>query len=120
MISKELLSEVLNISINLIELNPILENNKNDIGYLLKGSQNTVHEVHRNHKRINIYELAHKCKEWALKHGYLLESGLAVCFEKGFCEIYTTRKPYQKINEVLHNTEPEAIFKACEWVMTNQ
>ena len=110
--SKELLSEVLNIHIGLIELKPILENNKTDVAYLLKGSQNTAQEVHRNHKRINIYELAHKCKEWAHKLGFMVQSYQ-----------YNTKARVDllkscDIDEIfIEETEPEAIFKACEWIM---
>lgn len=62
MISRELLSEVLGI--NTIQMSPIQEDNM--IGYLVYGSQNTLSEIRSNHKRINIYELAHKnLKQWA-------------------------------------------------------
>lgn len=71
---------------------------------------------------INIYEFAHMCKEWAFKQGYDL-----VCKRK-----YTlTRSTYYECNvEKLLNyifyfeeefsseqSEQEAIFKACEWIM---
>lgn len=63
MISKELLSEVLGI--RTIVMDPILEP-MSKIGYLVYGSQNTIQEVKKNHKQINIYELAHKnLKQWA-------------------------------------------------------
>jgi hypothetical protein len=58
-------------------------------------------------ERINIYELAHKCKEWAFKHhNIILWSGLNTChyhtpiIEKSFTK----------------DTEAEAIFKACQWI----
>lgn len=65
----------------------------------------------------NIYELAHKCKEWAYTKGMreiLSADGVAyidkengVLDEGGFY-------PEQWFSA---NTEPEAIFKACQWIM---
>lgn len=59
-------------------------------------------------EEINIYELAHKCKEWAMDKGYYTESGLtgklAQCLVVG-------------VKHFLADTEPEAIFKACEWIL---
>ena len=59
---------------------------------------------------INIYELAHKCKEWAYEKGYQLAS-----YPSGK-DWYVCRDPYKEPYEG-DNTEPEAIFKACEWIM---
>ena len=67
---------------------------------------------------INIYELAHKCKEWALKNGCVLNS----CeYEKeANCE---AKHPFREdrffgdLKDFEANTEPEAIFKACEWIL---
>lgn len=58
---------------------------------------------------INIYELAHKCKEWALCRNKCLSStpyckGLYVCTILGD-DMFEAE------------TEPEAIFKACEWLL---
>lgn len=120
MISKELLSEVLNIHIGLIELKPILENNKTDIGYLLKGSQNTVHEVHNNHKRINIYELAHRCKEWALKKDKYKWLFSYKAFIDCWCDIVDNHNRKNIIMSFRADTEPEAIFKACQWILEDK
>ena len=75
MISKELLSEVLETKAWDIKIS-------NNILICLIGDGSEY--------RLNIHELAHKCKEWACTYKYLLESG---------------------------STEPEAIFKACQWIL---
>lgn len=107
-ISRELLSEVLGI--NTILMNPILEP-ENKIGYLVYGSQNTPQEVRNNHKQINIYEFAFKCKEWALTKGYFIYSTNELSFIKTFSletiETFSNGK----------DTEIECILKACEWIL---
>lgn len=81
-ISKELLSEVLGI--HTILMDPIIEP-ENKVGYLVYGSQNTLQEVRKNHKQINIYEFVFiKCKEWALKQGYFIYSTNELSFIKTF------------------------------------
>jgi len=69
---------------------------------------------------INIHELAHKCKEWAttlkLKR-YQLYSGFNNT--NATCEVFSgaviqTEKMFKS------SIEPEAIFKACEWVRENK
>ena len=65
---------------------------------------------------INIYELAHKCKEWAIDlyggEAYFMRSGNYVDWfcETGFTNGFDTKK-------FTAGTELEAIFKACEWIM---
>lgn len=101
MISKELLSDVLNNhNIEHFEI----ENNylwlQTDGGYL--------------NKNISIYELAHKCKEWALGKDFVLYSG-STHRTKGYrCDIYT--KDGDVDEDFVSDTEPKAIFKACEWI----
>ena len=103
MISKELLSEVLNnkkilLSKNdlLIEDNVLLFDNK--CNYLVN---------------INLYELAHKCKEWAKQKEYWSISG----YDEGyFCMLHDMPD-----NRFFYaETELEAIFKACEWILKNK
>ena len=77
---------------------------------------------------INIYELAHKCKEWAntldmvkLQNNYQITSkqdwiGGVVCAKAWILDInddlsYTSE---------MCISEPEAIFKACEWVLNEK
>ena len=110
-ISKELLSEVLGI--HTILMNPIIEP-RNNIGYLVYGSQNTLEEVRRNHKQINIYEFAFKCKDWALSKGYFIYSTHELSFIKSLSletiETFANGK----------DTEIECIIKACEWLLSKE
>lgn len=63
---------------------------------------------------INIYELAHKCKEWALKHHYKVISKPDNV--PGLWKAYVNLSLTSKHGEVA-DTEPEAIFKACQWIL---
>ena len=77
----------------------------------------------RYYDRINIYEFAFKCKEWAFKNGrYVLQSQSYTVkdykFTKGaFC--YTHFSMSGIGNSHWADTEPEAIFKACNWILEN-
>ncbi len=108
MISKALLSEVLKETIR--EVYKIGSNSnfkQNTLLFKLYGSGELCH--------INIYELAHKCKEWALKHHYKVISKPDNV--PGLWEAYVNLSLTSKHGEVA-DTEPEAIFKACQWILT--
>ena len=98
--SKELLSEVLNDKKILLSKNDLLIGDNvllfdNQCNYLVN---------------INIYELAHKCKEWAKKKEYWAISG----YDEGyFCMLHDM--PDNRFFNA--STEIEAIFKACEYIM---
>ena len=69
---------------------------------------------------INIYELAHKCKEWAYKEGFIIDTGFHKYYINQFnanCYgwVSSNISIKQHFNEC---TEHEAIFKACEWILT--
>ena len=71
------------------------------------------------HRYWSIYEIAHKCKEWALKkHELAIFSG-SEGFQSSWFEakVYETRdyKLFQ-IRSEAGLTELDAIFKACEWI----
>jgi len=86
----------------------------------------------------NIYELAHKCKEWAFTKGYLVTSGTN--YSDNYLDdlpnndlinwySYAIEKPtsfFQVMYEMdMPNcfdgdTEHEAIFKACQWILDNK
>lgn len=104
MISKELLSAVLK------EKRVILD-------YEISISKNEIHYGHIDIEEdgfINIYELAHKCKEQALNLGYILYSTV-----HGY-ECYIDSRNFIDNTPVrfLAGSEPEAIFKACQWILT--
>ena len=78
-------------------------------------------------KEWNIYELAFKCKEWAYTNKYRLSSGQHRLNTKQehyinnqiasyFCSVYYITNDDSDI-QIDANTEPEAIFKACEWLL---
>ena len=64
---------------------------------------------------INIYELAHKCKEWVYKNGYVIQSGRDVLTESQFIARVMKKSLVQY--DGIAQSEPEAIFKACQWIM---
>jgi hypothetical protein len=104
MISKKLLSEVLSLKY------PI-----RIIHHFCKGQNALNYDLHVEcalfQESINIYELAHRCKEWAYSKGYDIYSD---CNGADVCNIGSN----YSIAPFHHNvTEPEAIFKACEYIM---
>ena len=75
----------------------------------------------RLYKQLNIYELAYKCKEWALSKGYIINSGVTTSND-WCCTIYKIIKENPYIKELSHTweqSEPEAIFLACEYILNN-
>ena len=74
---------------------------------------------------INIHELAHKCKDWAWNKDFVLES-FPITFdgETMDARVNVTKG---KANSLFlssdyfdESTEPEAIFKACEWILSQE
>ena len=110
MISKELLGEVLKADIRKIN-NSILDGNLYYYKTFVKCKS-----------KINIYELAHKCKEWALSKGYIINSG-ATTSNDWSSTIYKVIKenPYIKeLSNTWEQSENEAIFRACQWILDNK
>ena len=114
MISKELLSEVL----NLVEVKGIYE--ESDYTYDLCDRELNYAERlivfdtvgYNKYMIINIHELAHKCKEWLNKIWYCYDISSTTNGLDIRVIIWNTQ-----IKEYFHeNTEHEAIFKACEWI----
>ena len=71
-------------------------------------------------KYMSYFELAHKCKEWAFSKGYELFSRVMSNDHQPFgnCVVYRVEAdPEESLHIANENTEPEAIFKACEWIM---
>ncbi len=123
MISKELLSEVLDKDI--FEYRHAGFGTFTDKRYLVADYMKGVDIFTET---INIYELAHKCKEWAWDQGYILHtyksqtSGWLTDLhymdkenisdeefgEDGFIQIF---------NQWIKNENSD--FKACEWILEN-
>ena len=75
------------------------------------------------------YCLSIKCKEWAYTNKYRLSSGQHRLNTKQehyinnqiasyFCSVYYITNDDSDI-QIDANTEPEAIFKACQWILEN-
>ena len=62
----------------------------------------------------NIYELAHICKEWAYTKDYGVSSTVFSNTDKVAVVYAVDKKSIYKYFDA--PTEPEAIFKACEWI----
>ena len=105
MISEKLLSEAISI-----EVDEIIKTEGNFI-YFCIGLPLS--------QKINIYELAHKCKEWAFKQGYPFNilyrhNYWDRCEPKYDIDLYNHRKSF------CDDIECIAIFKACEWILQNK
>jgi len=67
----------------------------------------------------NIYELTHKCKEWALSNVEQLvwdSNTTSLYLNKFSCDI-TSEGGFYYDTKFEATTELEAIFKACEWIL---
>lgn len=129
-ISKELLNNALketivkhNIAFSQVTDSCMIENSSN-----LMINYKTTHELFLGYI-INIHELAHKCKEWAIKQGYSLHSCIHDdgSYERYYsiCDIlkplYDSSCLFDTLLKTTEaNTELEAIFKACQWILDNK
>lgn len=105
LISKKLLSEVFNKEV----LNIISSPNED-----ITIGQNEVIIVFNGYRqKWNIYELAHKGKEWAFNRGWEISSGV---IKKSGYMCFIQEAPSSKLYDFYGNNEVEAIFKACEWI----
>lgn len=69
---------------------------------------------HVNMYTINIYEFADKCKMWALDRGFVISS----CAENAIIHKCGFELTFNNIQySCVENTEQEAIFKACQWIL---
>ena len=105
-ISRELLSNVLNKQIFVV----FCDRDGKTIRY---------YNNPRDFEEINIYELAHKCKKWACIQGYDCLSDTTII---GCCNSYLFKSGQSMNRSVclesfLGNTECEAIFKACDYIL---
>jgi hypothetical protein len=104
MISKELLSEVLGVDIVKFDS---FSSSILDVEFKRFSHEEGI--------KLNIYELAHKCKEWAYRNNY----GISVHTSEISGYIVEIQCCFSVTN--FHNmNEPEAIFKACQWILENR
>jgi hypothetical protein len=122
MISKELLSTVL--SINVISIERIVNNGGSTYLHYIQFGFKQIEK-----KKINIYELANKCKIWAFSKWYDILSCIDHEFDSNENSVYTGYaylvniknkdeiiNPYKGI-EFEGKTEPEAVINACQVVL---
>lgn len=126
MISKELLSEVLGKTVDIVYTK---DHVGNDFKTFIRPRYGDFLD------EINIYELAHKCKEWAKNKGYYLLSGIYTyndktdgtydclinqnfTYEDDGCHITRSESCLESFNGF--GTEPEAIFRATQWILDNK
>ena len=106
MISKKLLSEVLQKEVVKVKE---IENTT-----LIYGC--AVHDGW--YDEINIYEFAHKCKEWAKLKYFIDIDSHSGCARWGAEAVSHNGRPSVFYEQVfIGRTETDAIFKACEWIM---
>lgn len=72
-------------------------------------------------RAINICEFAFKCKEWAENKGYIIFSKNKECLIYSIDEVYDVIECLNQYEDYFDSdTECEAIFKACEWILDNE
>lgn len=121
MISKELLSKILGYEATEIYKvdNTLLYYETSDMAIHMKFSPYKCN--------INVHELAHKCKKWAWDntrsfykkyYGNIGSISSGVTYQnKFYCEIGYGSGEDETFEA---DSEPEAIFKACQWILDNK
>ena len=117
LISKELLSNIFGFKIRKINQS------------ILDGNLYYYKEFYKCKSKINIYALAHKCKEWAIKQSnkenkitYIEITQIYTIFYKSkdkvscYIHYFYEDKKSGAGKEFIADTESEAIFEACEWI----
>ncbi len=106
MISKELISIILKQDINQIHLEcDTIYYGEDFIPSLKDGF------------KIDIHNLAHKCKEWAMSQGFIILTYGEAYYNVDVHRHANKSKFGHLVFEGTSETEPEAIFKACEWIL---
>ena len=116
MISRELLSEVLG---------------KHTTYSYIKVTEDFVQYVDDecyNPMRIDIYRMAHRCKAWALGKGYdiitvEIDDKYGLLTKDDWQRSKSNKKDVAFVlssSFKLQDTEPEAIFEACQWILDNR
>lgn len=77
---------------------------------------------------INVHELSYLCKVWAYENGFTINSSVyaASSLKNGkrtyrIFGVVNMIKDYEcSFEKIFANSEPEAIFKACQWILDNK
>lgn len=67
----------------------------------------------------NIHELAHRSKEWAYEKDFYIYSVFSFAGE-GLCYVTKDEDVQKRLTTISADSEPEAIFKACQWILENK
>lgn len=114
-INEQLLSKVLKIEIISYEMKQ-----KNIIGYEYnKLSKNEWSGKKFCNRSINIYELAHKCKKWAILNHYdftILIDTIVIYYEG--IKVHTIYNTLKGDNFIPF--DPTYEIKACQWILENE
>ena len=102
-ISKELLNEVIG---DVVEIGSY---NYSEI------ELNIQHYSFKEWNRFNIYELAHKCKEWALEQGYNFKA-----YDKHYDVMKFDGYNFKCLAEFEADSEQQSVFDACQWILENK
>ena len=111
MISKELLSEVLQKEVE--------RGNKSILGESYLEYKIVLPSGGKLIRDISIYEMAYKCKEWAYENDYYVYSIITFAAE-GSCYLTHENNISKRLKTFDARNEPEAIFKACQWILENK
>ena len=104
MISKELLSEIMDDKVKSIRI-----------------MNNTIFIYFENNNQeyfIDIYELTHKCKAWALSQGYYFE--LNICLSVVHLKLWKDVGITKLFKSFKGSKEIEVYYKACQWILENK
>lgn len=115
MISKELLCEVVGFSTDEIRYIEDELNEDNCLVYVMDYDHLQV--------PINVHELAHKCKEWAFdKHNLNIIAFKInnIVYKFEIATIINSQGVWFTKYSNKATSEPEAIFKACQWILEKQ
>ncbi len=95
-------------------LNKVLKTNA--IWVEVKGNEVFYNADNNKHScfKINTYELAHICKEWVYKQKVIISSSKA---NDAYLAILDYDGVTDSTSTFIADTEPEAIFIACEWIL---
>lgn len=102
MISKKLLDELLSVNATKIKLHPTIPT--------------LVQFFDKHWKSTDVFSLAYQCKVWAFNKGYIVSSGINS--ERRWWADFVTIEEFPDIyGTYVEDSESEAIFKACEWIL---